>query len=44
MDLLLNEALKTLQPMRDEDIGEIVDTIVLPLVRPVQTAGNERQA
>jgi AcrR family transcriptional regulator len=34
MDLLRNEVLITLQPMRDEDIHEIVDTIVLPLIRP----------
>jgi AcrR family transcriptional regulator len=34
--LLHNEVLNTLQPMRDEDIEEIVDTIVLPLVRPAK--------
>jgi AcrR family transcriptional regulator len=43
VDLLLNEVLKTLQPMRDEGIDEIVDTIVLPLVRPVEAAGDEQQ-
>jgi AcrR family transcriptional regulator len=42
MDLLRNEVLETLQPMRDEGIDEIVDTIVLPLVRPA--AGDERGA
>jgi tetracycline repressor-like protein len=34
VDLLSNEVLKTLQPMPDEGIDEIVDTIILPLVRP----------
>jgi len=43
MDLLRSEVLKTLQPMRDEGIDEIVDTIVLPLVRPVEAAGDARQ-
>jgi AcrR family transcriptional regulator len=43
VDLLRNEILTTLQPMRDEDIDEIVDTIVLPLVRPVEAAGDDRQ-
>jgi AcrR family transcriptional regulator len=44
VDLLRSEILTTLQPMRDEDIDEIVDTIVLPLVRPAETARDERQA
>jgi AcrR family transcriptional regulator len=44
MDLLRNEILTTLQPMRDEDINEIVDTIVLPLVRPAETASDEPEA
>jgi AcrR family transcriptional regulator len=44
MDLLRNEVLTTLHPMRDEDIDEIVDTIVLPLVRPAEAARDERQA
>jgi hypothetical protein len=43
IDLLSNEFLTTLQPMRDEAIEEIVDTIVLPLVRPAGAAGDERQ-
>ena len=43
VDLLRNEIFTTMQPMRDEDIDEIVDTIVLPLVRPVEAAGNARQ-
>jgi hypothetical protein len=29
--------------MPDEGIDEIVDTIVLPLVRPAEAAGDERQ-
>jgi AcrR family transcriptional regulator len=44
VDLLLNEVLKTLQPMPDEGIDEIVDTIVLPLVRPALAARDKRQA
>jgi len=42
--LLRNEVLTTLPPMRDEEIEEIVDTIVLPLIRPAETARDERQA
>lgn len=34
IDLLRNEVLMTLQPVSDEAIEEIVDTIFLPLVRP----------
>jgi len=40
--LLRNEVLTTLQPMRDEDIEEIVDTIVLPLIRPAETGRDGR--
>jgi AcrR family transcriptional regulator len=43
MDLLRNEVLTTLQPMRDEGISEIIDTIVLPLVRPVEAARDEHR-
>lgn len=43
MDLLRGEVLKTLQPMRDKGIDEIVDTIVLPLVRSVEAAEDECQ-
>jgi len=43
VDLLRNEILTSLQPMPDEGIDEIVDTIVLPLVRPAEAAGDERQ-
>ena len=41
--LLSYEIHSTLRPMRDEDIDEIVDTIVLPLVRPAGAAGGEGQ-
>jgi AcrR family transcriptional regulator len=43
VDLLRNEVLTTLQPMPDDDIDEIIDTIILPLVRPAETARGERQ-
>ena len=39
VDLLIKEVITTLHPMRDEDIDEIVDTIILPLVRPAEAPG-----
>jgi hypothetical protein len=38
LDLLRHEMLMTLQPVSEEAIGEIVDDIFLPLVRPAREA------
>lgn len=39
MDLLRHQVFMTLQPMPDEGIVEIVDTVFLPLVRPTGSTG-----
>lgn len=39
MDLLRHQVFMTLQPMPDEGIVEIVDTVFLPLVRPAGSTG-----